>query len=97
LPEGSAVNKVGSAQLALAAHQHHKSVWVAAERRKWMREGDPPHVELEAQPASEVWSDAPAGMEVSNIYFEVVPANLITDIISEEGLWGGHVERSPGW
>jgi translation initiation factor 2B subunit (eIF-2B alpha/beta/delta family) len=86
LPDGSAVNKVGSAPLALAAQQHHKPVWVAAERLKWTRGGDPPHVELEAQPASEVWPDAPEGMEVSNIYFEVVPAALMTDVISEEGV-----------
>ena len=82
LSDGSVVNKVGSAQLALAAHQHHKPVWVAAERLKWAR-GDPPHVELETQSASEVWSDAPEGMEVSNIYFEVVPTALITDVMSE--------------
>jgi translation initiation factor 2B subunit (eIF-2B alpha/beta/delta family) len=85
LPDGSAVNKVGSAQLALVARQCHKPVWVAADRLKWSREGTPHHIELENQLASEVWSEAPEGMVVSNVYFEIVPAALITEIISEEG------------
>ena len=86
LPDGSAVNKVGSAQLALAAHWLRKPVWVAAERLKWTRAGQPHCVELETQAASEVWSAAPEGMTISNIYFDMTPAALITAIVSEEGL-----------
>ena len=89
LPDGSAVNKAGSAQLALAAHWLRKPVWVAAERLKWTRAGEPHSVELEAPSAAEVWSAAPEGMMVSNIYFDVTPAALITAIISEEDLPSG--------
>ncbi len=85
LPDGSAVNKVGSAQLALAARQCQKPVWVAAQRLKFVRDGATRDVELENQPASEVWSEAPEGLEVSNIYFDIVPADLIAEIMSEEG------------
>lgn len=89
LPDGSAVNKVGSAQLALAARQCQKPVWVAADRLKCAREGADYHVELESQPAAEVWPEAPGGIEVSNVYFDIVPADVITAIISEEGPLGG--------
>lgn len=88
LPDGSAVNKVGSAQLALSAHQLQKRVWVVAERLKFIRNRARREIELETQPASEVWSEAPDGIEVSNVYFDIVPADLITEIIHEEGVYG---------
>jgi translation initiation factor 2B subunit (eIF-2B alpha/beta/delta family) len=83
LPDGSAVNKVGSALLALAAQQYQKPVWVVAERLKWLREETSMPVALESQAAAEVWAEAPDGLEVANIYFELVPAALIDVVISE--------------
>ncbi|MDH3598463.1 MAG: NUDIX domain-containing protein, partial [Candidatus Tectomicrobia bacterium] len=95
LPDGSAVNKVGSAQLALAAHHCHKLVVVAAERLKFVRDGAANDVELEVQPIAEVWPDAPDGIEVLNVYFEAVPARLINGIISEDGVVWEHAPASP--
>jgi ribose 1,5-bisphosphate isomerase len=85
LPDGSAVNKVGSVLLALAARQCQKQVWVAAERLKLIRGETPLPVALESQPAAEVWAEAPDGLEIANVYFEIVPAELIDEVISEEG------------
>ena len=85
MPDRSAVNKVGSAQLALAAHQLHKRVWVIADRLKVVRDENAREIELEAQPAAEVWPEAPDGIEISNIYFEIVPGALIDEIIHQAG------------
>jgi translation initiation factor 2B subunit (eIF-2B alpha/beta/delta family) len=84
LPDRSAVNKVGSAQLALAAHRCGKQVWVVAERLKFVRVGTPMPIALESQPAAEVWSEAPDGLDILNVYFEIVPADLIDEVMSEE-------------
>jgi translation initiation factor 2B subunit (eIF-2B alpha/beta/delta family) len=83
LPDRSAVNKVGSAQLALAAHRCGKPVWVIAERLKFVRAGTPMPMALESQSVAEVWSEAPAGLDISNVYFEIVPADLIDEVMSE--------------
>ena len=95
LPDGSAVNKVGSAQLALAAHQCGKLVFVAADRLKFVRDRAASDVELEVQPAAEVWPEAPDGIEVLNVYFEAVPAHLINEIISEDDVVSEHAPASP--
>jgi translation initiation factor 2B subunit (eIF-2B alpha/beta/delta family) len=95
LPDGAAVNKVGSAQLALAAHQCRTLVWVAADRLKFVRDVAARDVELEAQPAAEVWPEAPDGIEVLNVYFEAVPAHLIHAIISEDGVVWEPAPASP--
>ena len=95
LPDRSAVNKVGSAQLALAARQCGKLVFVAADRLKFVRDVAASDVELEVQPAAEVWPEAPSGIEISNIYFEAVPAHLINEIISEEGIVWQYTPTSP--
>jgi ribose 1,5-bisphosphate isomerase len=95
LPDGSAVNKVGSAQLALAAHQCHTLVLVAADRLKFVRDVAARDVELEVQPAAEVWPEAPDGIEVLNVYFEAVPAHLINELISEDGVVWEHAPASP--
>jgi len=95
LPDGSAVNKVGSAQLALAAHQCRTRVWVAADRLKFVRDVAAREVELEVQPAAEVWPEAPEGIEILNVYFEAVPAHLINEIISEDGVVWEHTLASP--
>jgi translation initiation factor 2B subunit (eIF-2B alpha/beta/delta family) len=94
LPDGSAVNKVGSAQLAFAAHQCQKPVFVAADRLKFVRDVAARDVELEVQPAAEVWPEVPDGIEVLNVYFEAVPAHLINEIISEDGVVREHAPAS---
>lgn len=83
VPGKGAVNKVGSAFLAMSAARHNVPVWVAAESLKLVR-GEPSAVpELERCSASEVWNDPPSGVEVRNVYFELVPWELIAQFIQE--------------
>ena len=85
LSDGSVVNKVGSASLALIAHRHGKPVWVTAERLKFTRPGAAYDPVSESQAAAEVWDACPSGIDIFNVYFDRVPADLITEIISADG------------
>lgn len=76
--DGSIVNKVGSTLLALAARRFGRPVTVVAQEIKRMATAKPP---LESGPAGEVWPDAP--VQVQNVYFEQVPADLLTEIVTE--------------
>ncbi len=83
LPSGEVVNKVGSAHLALAARHFEKPVLVAAESLKFVRENSDMEIPREENSPLEVWADAPSGIDVANTYFEAVPAELITTIVTE--------------
>ncbi|MCL6504912.1 MAG: NUDIX domain-containing protein [Pirellulales bacterium] len=78
--DGSIVNKAGSTLLALAARRVARPVTVAAQEIKRTSMAEPP---LESAPPSEVWPDAPAGVLVQNMYFERVPAELVTEVVTE--------------
>lgn len=86
LRDGSVVNKIGSYGLALAAKAHGKPFHVACETLKF----DARH-EAASWPGStamnplEVWENPPERIEVVNRYFEVVPASLVTAIVTERG------------
>jgi translation initiation factor 2B subunit (eIF-2B alpha/beta/delta family) len=81
IPERGVVNKAGSTLLALAARQAHKPVLVAAERLKCARNAGPAEPTLESGSPEEIWTECSAGVEISNVYFELVPRELITELI----------------
>lgn len=86
LADGSVLNKAGTALLAYAARAHNVPFYILSETlkispRAWS--GDLSL--LEEHPASEVWSQAPAGVAVCNFYFDHTPADLITHVITEQG------------
>ncbi len=86
LKDGAVVNKVGSYGLALAARQAGKPFHVACETLKFDARHD-----LASWPGSpamsprEVWEDPPDRVVVVNRYFEVIPAELVTMIVTERG------------
>ena len=87
LADGSILNKAGTALLAWAARGERIPLYVLAETlkispRPWS--GD--LALLEEQAPREVWPDAPTGIAVRNFYFDHTPAELITALISEEGV-----------
>jgi len=85
VPKRGAVNKAGSALMAVAARQFDKPVIVAAESLKRVR-GDPGETPmLESGSATEVWPDAPDGIGISNVYFELIPWETITHWFDEDG------------
>lgn len=87
---GAVVNKIGTSQIALAAHEARKNVLVAAETYKFAPQtlyGQ--HIEIEERPASEVLADDIAEtlpfVTVRNPVFDVTPARYIDLIVTEAG------------
>ncbi len=86
LRDGSVVNKIGSYGLALAARQEGKPFHVACETLKFDARHDA--ASWPGSPAMnprEVWESPPEAIEVVNRYFEVVPATLVSAIVTERG------------
>ena len=86
LADGSILNKAGTALLARAARAYGVPFYVLSETLKiaphsWS--GDL-HL-LEEHPGSEVWEQASPQVAVRNFYFDHTPAELITQIITEQG------------
>lgn len=84
LADGHFVNKSGTYLLALAARDQGRPLWVLADSFK-DSQATCASVTLEEMPAEE--TGAPAGTHITarNIYFETVPARLVTGRISEQG------------
>jgi len=82
LPDGSVINKCGTNLMALSARYHGIPVYVCAETFKQSANND---YELEKMDPAEL-NLGIAGVNVSNTYFERVPAELITEWINERPL-----------
>ncbi len=87
---GAVVNKIGTATIALAAHEARTNLVVAAETYKFApltALGD--FIPLEERPASEVLSDEIAAtlphVRVQNPAFDVTPAKYVDLIFTEQG------------
>ncbi len=81
--DGSIINKIGSHPLALAAEAASVPVYVLCETLK-IAATDSPLI-LEEMDPTEIVSHPIPGVTPRNIYFERVPAHLITGIITERG------------
>ena len=75
LADGSAINKSGSTLLALSARHHGVAFYVCAEEFKQKADNE---YELEQMDTAELGFDSP-GVELRNVYFERIPAELITE------------------
>jgi translation initiation factor 2B subunit (eIF-2B alpha/beta/delta family) len=82
-PGRGVLNKAGSVLLALAARHAQKPVLVATERLKFVRDGGSAEPRLESGPADEVWEQRPADLDVSNVCFEFIPLELVTELITD--------------
>lgn len=86
LDDGCFINKSGTYLLALAARAAGKSFWVLADSFR-NSDANPGLVELEEMPADEL--NAPEGDWITprNVYFERVPQSLVSQRISEQGVF----------
>ncbi|HYM40300.1 MAG TPA: hypothetical protein VEY12_09210 [Thermoplasmata archaeon] len=95
LRDGAVVNKIGSYGLALGAKAHGKPFHVACETLKFDARHD-----AASWPGSppmnprEVWENPPASVDVVNRYFELVPASLVTMIVTERGSYSPDIVRT---
>lgn len=89
--KGGVANKIGSLMVALAAKRFNIPFYVAAPKSTFDCEHSIYEVEIEERDAVEVMyfgksRVAPEGTEVENPAFDIVPSDLITGIITEEGI-----------
>jgi translation initiation factor 2B subunit (eIF-2B alpha/beta/delta family) len=77
------VNKIGSTLLAREARARGVPVIVTADRTKLLPPGFPQPL-ADDRPADEVWR-APAGVRVWNRYFELLGAEDVSLIVTDEG------------
>jgi translation initiation factor 2B subunit (eIF-2B alpha/beta/delta family) len=83
---GSAINKVGSKLLGYAARDHGIPYYVLCDTSKFnVLNYLGGSIELEEKTPDEV-SEPLKNVSIKNPYFEVVPPELITGVITEEGL-----------
>ena len=85
--EGTVINKIGTSQVALCAHEHCVPVIVCAESYKFSRaslQGE--NVEIEERDITEVVENNKLkGVNIRNPVFDATPAKYISAIITEFG------------
>jgi len=85
--EGSIINKIGTATIALLANEARVPFYVASELLKF----DPTtlwgeYETIEERSEEEVWTDAPEKLIIKNPAFDVTKRPFIHGLISEEGI-----------
>ena len=91
IAKGGVANKIGSLMVALAAKRFNIPFYVAAPKSTFDSENSIYDVKIEERDADEVIyfgssRVAPKGTEVENPAFDIVPSDLITGIITEQGI-----------
>ena len=96
---GHVFNKIGTYQVATMAKQHNIPFYVAAPLSTFDLESKPKDVIIEQRKASEVTGigdnkTAPDGIDVINPAFDITPPELISGIITENGIAKPPFEQS---
>jgi methylthioribose-1-phosphate isomerase len=99
LQTGHVFNKIGTYQVATMAKQHNIPFYVAAPLSTFDLENRPEDVIIEQRKASEVTGigdkrTAPDGINVINPAFDMTPPELISGIITENGIAKPPFEQS---
>ena len=96
---GHVFNKIGTYQVATMAKQHNIPFYVAAPLSTFDLESNPEDITIEQRKASEVTGigdkkTAPDGIDVINPAFDITPPELISGIITENGIVKPPFEQS---
>ena len=99
LRTGHVFNKIGTYQVATMAKQHNIPFYVAAPLSTFDLKSNPEDVIIEQRKASEVTGigdkkTAPDGIDVINPAFDMTPPELISGIITENGIAKSPFEKS---
>lgn len=87
LLDGSAICRVGTFPMSLAARHFHVPLYIAATcQRLDLRLEAPSLLVLEERRSDEVWEHHGPGLDVRNVAFDRIPGDHITGILTEEGL-----------
>lgn len=79
------VNKVGTYGIALAAGASGVPMYALCGSEKFLPPGFVPPSQAR-WPAEQVWADAPAGITISNLYFDSTPLAALAGIVTEQGV-----------
>jgi translation initiation factor 2B subunit (eIF-2B alpha/beta/delta family) len=79
------VNKIGTRAAALLARRAGVPIYALADSTKLLPTGYPQELD-DARPGEEVWSEAPATVDVWNRYFEATPLSYLEGVVTEDGL-----------
>jgi translation initiation factor 2B subunit (eIF-2B alpha/beta/delta family) len=82
------LNKSGTRMLAAAAGQQGVPVYVVATRDKFVGHGVAARLAMREGAPAEIWETPPPGVTVRNPYFEPVPLELVTSLITDLGVLG---------
>lgn len=80
------VNKVGSYPLACICKELGIPLFSLAGTEKFVTEERLMEFEKHERPGAEVWDEAPPGVQVLNLQFELVPFSMISGLITEDGM-----------
>jgi len=80
------VNKVGSWATAVACRELGIPVYALAGTEKFVSDDQLFEFENHERPDNEVWDKVPKGVRVLNHQFELVPFNLLTGLVTEQGI-----------
>jgi translation initiation factor 2B subunit (eIF-2B alpha/beta/delta family) len=79
------MNKVGTYGMVLSARAANVPVYALCSSEKFLPPGY--HQPEQARwPADQVWPDVPANIQVSNVYFDTTPLNVLAGIVTEQGV-----------
>ena len=86
---GDTANKIGTYALAVLAHHHDIPLYVVAPSSTVdLQTPTGAEIPIEERAGSEVLGDtAPAGAEALNLAFDVTPSELVTAIVTEDGVF----------
>lgn len=86
MKNGYVINKIGSWGIAMSAHYADKPVYVITPLLKIDESSFSKNVEIEVREDTEIWPNAPQGLEIYNPAFEIVDNVLITGFVCEFGI-----------
>jgi ribose 1,5-bisphosphate isomerase len=86
LGDGSAVNKIGSWGIGMAAHYARKPLYIVTPALKLDYHSLISDNKMEIREDRELWPEAPKGLEIYNPAFEIIDKELILGYVTELGI-----------
>jgi translation initiation factor 2B subunit (eIF-2B alpha/beta/delta family) len=80
------VNKLGTHALAQIAQHQHIPIYSLCTTNKFLPADATSLLQITEHPGSDVWPEAPAGLDIRNHYFDTTPLDLFSAIICEDGV-----------
>jgi len=84
---GSTINKIGGYGMSLSAFHENIPVYVVTSLLK-IKKGNNDFIDIpiETRSFKDIWPEAPIGVNIMNLAFDVIPAKFITGFITEFGI-----------